>query len=621
MAPVAGPIAGGGDPAKSAAANARAAALVGRTISDRYKIVELMAMGGMGAIYKGEHLLMRKQVAIKVLHPDIEDFPELVARFEREAIAGAHVNHPNVAAASDFGKFDGESYFLVLEYIEGVTLSDVMEAEGPLEALRAVKLVRQLAAALGAAHQRGIVHRDVKPRNIMICEPSIVETAARRDDDEIVKLIDFGLAKVPVEQLSSVARDPVADGKELTNAGVVMGTVSYMAPETALGMSAVSAKSDFYSLGIIFYEMLTGKHPFDETEPQKIFAAHCSLPIPPVATRNPDVKVPADLEAIVTRLLDKDPSNRYPDADALIAALDAFKMRVNMSGTLSLRRPLVPKPRPAGGDPNGPSSSASGGLYVPRRAPSKSALDGKVWMIGAGVAVLALVGVIVFLLVGRGGDDKKQATSAKPTAQESAKPEVSAPVVIASAEKSGKPSAVQVSGPAQELRATTSASPPIAAKVLMGILENKPEILKDPPVQAAAASVADRLAEAQAAEADPAFEKLSTMGEPGLDVLYEVAVTSDTSKGAAKARAILDKPDVFAVASVPLKVAYDLKRASCQKRPFLFSRAAKEGDDRSLAILLSMMPPACEPRVSPCCFLKHGELERAIAEIRARLRP
>ena len=578
-------------------------------------------MGGMGAIYKGEHLLMRKQVAIKVLHPDIEDFPELVARFEREAIAGAHVNHPNVAAASDFGKFDGESYFLVLEYIEGVTLSDIMEAEGPLEALRAVKLVRQLAAALGAAHQRGIVHRDVKPRNIMICEPSIVETAARRDDDEIVKLIDFGLAKVPVEQLSSIARDPVADGKELTNAGVVMGTVSYMAPETALGMSAVSAKSDFYSLGIIFYEMLTGKHPFDETEPQKIFAAHCSLPIPPVATRNPDVKVPADLEAIVTRLLDKNPDNRHPDAESLIAALDAFKMRVNMSGTLSLRRPLLPKPRPAG-DPNGPSSSASGGLYVPRRAPMKSGLDGKVWMIGAGAAMLALVGVIVFLLMRGSGDEKKQqATTAEPSVRESAKPETSAPVLVASADKSGKPSAVQVSGPAQELRATTSASPPAAAKVLMGILDNKPEILKDPPVQAAAASVADRLAEAQALEADTVFEKLATMGESGLDVLYEVAVTSDTSKGAAKARAILDKPDVFAVASVPLKVSYDLKRASCQKRPFLFSRAAKEGDDRSLAILLSMMPPACEPRVSPCCFMKHGELERAIAEIRARLRP
>jgi len=157
--------------------------------------------------------------------------------------------------------------------------------------------------------------------------------------------------------------------------------------------------------------------------------------------------------------------------------------------------------------------------------------------------------------------------------------------------------------------------------VLLSILENKPDALKEPPLQSAAASVADRLAESGLPEADAIFEKLAGMGQHGLDVLYEIAVASETSKGAAKARAILDKPEVFAIASVPLKMGYDLKRASCQKRPFLFSRAAKEGDDRSLAILLSMLPPACEPRVSPCCFMKHGELERAIAEIRARLRP
>ncbi len=168
-------------------------------------------MGAMGAVYKGEHLLMRKQVAIKVLHPEIEDFPELVARFEREAIAGAHINHPNVASASDFGKFDGDSYFLILEYIEGTTLSDIIK-QGPLEPLRAARIAKQLAAALGAAHQRGIVHRDVKPRNIMICEPSILDTVARGGDDEIVKLIDFGLAKVPVEKLSTVARTLLGTG-------------------------------------------------------------------------------------------------------------------------------------------------------------------------------------------------------------------------------------------------------------------------------------------------------------------------------------------------------------------------------------------------------------------------
>src|SRR5215207_9320293 len=153
----------------SDAARKRAAALIGRTLSERYRIVSLVAMGGMGAIYRAEHLLMRKHVAVKVLHPEVEGFPELVARFEREAVAGAHVQHPNVAIASDFGKFDGGSAFLVLEYIEGITLKDLMD-RGPVAPWRAASIVREVAAGLSAVHQKGIVHRDVKPRNVMIVE-------------------------------------------------------------------------------------------------------------------------------------------------------------------------------------------------------------------------------------------------------------------------------------------------------------------------------------------------------------------------------------------------------------------------------------------------------------------
>ncbi len=619
---MAGPIAGGGDPAKNEAAQKRAAALVGRTISDRYRIVELVAMGGMGAIYKGEHLLMRKQVAIKVLHPDIEDFPELVARFEREAIAGAHVNHPNVAAASDFGKFDGDSYFLVLEYIEGTTLSDILSSEGTIEPLRAVKLIRQLAAALGAAHARGIVHRDVKPRNIMVCEPSIVETSARAGEDEIVKLIDFGLAKVPVEKLSTVARDPVADGRELTNAGVVMGTVSYMAPETALGMSAVQARSDLYSLGIIFYEMLTGKHPFDETEPQKIFAAHCALPPPPIAVRNPAVKVPDDLEAIVMRLLDKDPDNRHPDADALIAALDAFKMRVNMSGTLSLRRPVLPKPRPDA-DTIGPGSSA-GGLYVPRRVSTAGqGANKRTWIIAGAVAALVFaVGAGVVLT--RGDGDKANAVpsaekQAEPTATQTAAP--APPPVKASAVVTASAAPAAPAGPDKELRATSAGTPEAAASVLTSLLTNKPEAFVEKPVQEAAAAVVSRVADAGLADADAVFEKLSSgLGEAGLDVLYLVAISSDTSKSATRARTLLDKPDVVAKASPQMRVAYDLKRWACPKRAFLFGRVVKEGDQRALEILKSMQPPACEV-ASPCCMPDNANLSQTISQLELKLTP
>src|SRR6185436_15715911 len=129
---------------------------IGRILSERYRIAALVAMGGMGAIYRAEHLLMRKQVAVKVLHPNVEGFPELVARFEREAVAGAHIQHPNVATASDFGKFDGGSAFLVLEFIEGETLRDALKA-GAMPAPVAAGIAKQLAAALGAVHDKGIV--------------------------------------------------------------------------------------------------------------------------------------------------------------------------------------------------------------------------------------------------------------------------------------------------------------------------------------------------------------------------------------------------------------------------------------------------------------------------------
>src|SRR5262245_27623838 len=148
-------------------------------------------MGGMGAVFRGEHVHMRKRVAVKVLHPSTQGFPELVTRFERESIVGAHVSHPNVCSASDFGRLEDGSCYLVLEYVEGITLHELIH-RGPLPAERAASIARQLAAALEAAHHLEIWHRDVKPRNIMIVE----------GPPDRVKLIDFGLAKVPVQRFS-----------------------------------------------------------------------------------------------------------------------------------------------------------------------------------------------------------------------------------------------------------------------------------------------------------------------------------------------------------------------------------------------------------------------------------
>src|SRR3954462_1366532 len=166
--------------------------LVGKVLSERYQIQALLGEGGMGAVYLAEHVLMHKRLAVKVLHQEMTRMPEIVARFEREAMAAAHIEHPNVAAATDFGKLADGSFFLVLEYVEGTSLRDVI-AKGPMELGRALHIAWQIAGALSRAHSLGIVHRDLKPENVMLVE--------RDGDADFVKVLDFGIAKVPVGDL------------------------------------------------------------------------------------------------------------------------------------------------------------------------------------------------------------------------------------------------------------------------------------------------------------------------------------------------------------------------------------------------------------------------------------
>ncbi|WP_437278255.1 protein kinase [Sorangium sp. So ce375] len=300
------------------AAKHRARSYLGRVISKRYRIDEVIAMGGMGAVYRGEHVHMHKRVAIKILHPDTERLPELVQRFEREAIAGAHIQHRNVATATDFGEAEDGSFFLVLEYVRGTTLYEIIR-RGPVPAARAVLIARQLAAALEATHAMGIVHRDVKPRNAMVVEPQ----------GDLVKLIDFGLAKVSVDQLrrSVAAPESGRTGADslpvrLTTAGVIFGTIAYLAPESALGMDFVDERADLYAVGLIFYEMLAGKHPFLAKDPVELFNQQRSAPVPAIAAHSPGVVVPPAIEAVVRLLLEKNPRARFESAAELIAALD-----------------------------------------------------------------------------------------------------------------------------------------------------------------------------------------------------------------------------------------------------------------------------------------------------------
>src|SRR5580704_11601931 len=295
--------------------------LVGHIISGRYFIERVIGEGGMGAVYQAEHTHMHKRLAVKVLHPEMSRLPEVVARFEREAMAAAHIEHPNVAAATDFGKLDDGSFFLVLEYVEGRSLRDAIAA-GRLELGPACHIARQMAGALGRAHTLGIVHRGLEPENVML--------VAREGDPDFVKVLDFGIAKVPMGAFTSGSK---GNGEVLTQLGMVYGTPEYMAPEQALGQE-VDARADLYALGVILFEMVTGKRPFEHDSKVTLLGMHVTAPIPKMRDRAPEADVPEDLDTITTRLLAKDATARFHDARELIDALDVLTARLMDEGRI-----------------------------------------------------------------------------------------------------------------------------------------------------------------------------------------------------------------------------------------------------------------------------------------------
>jgi serine/threonine-protein kinase len=291
-------------------------------LGGRYRIERLLGEGGMGAVYQAEHTHMRKRLAVKVLHPEMSRLPEVVARFEREAMAAAHIEHPNVAGATDFGKLEDGSFFLVLEYVEGQSLREAI-GRGRLELGRALHVTRQIASALGRAHALGIVHRDLKPENVML---------VRRDGDpDFVKVLDFGIAKVPVGELVGEAKGP---GQVLTQLGMVYGTPEYMAPEQALGQP-VDARADLYSLGAMAFEMIAGSRPYRHDSKVTLLGMHVTAPIPRMAERAPDAGIPPEVDAIVTRLLAKEAAARFTDAKELVEAIDGVAIQLVACGRIA----------------------------------------------------------------------------------------------------------------------------------------------------------------------------------------------------------------------------------------------------------------------------------------------
>jgi hypothetical protein len=303
--------------------------VLGSVLDGRYRIDAVLGTGGMGRVYRAEHTKIGKMVAIKVLHADLGRNREASQRFQREAIASGRLDHPNIVGVSDFGVLDGGACYLVMEILEGESLGDRLARDSRIHWVEAIDILRGVLFGLRHAHERGVVHRDIKPDNIFL---------AQKDGDPVIKILDFGIAKL----YAGSAADPAS-----TRAGLTVGTPAYLSPEQAVG-GEITPASDLYSASIVLYEMLAGRAPFEDRDPLAMLGAHVGRRPPAFGVVAPGVDIPPPLEDIVQRGLVKSPAERIGTADDYLAMLDAFSP------------PLHPPPRRATAQVNVPPGEWNG---------------------------------------------------------------------------------------------------------------------------------------------------------------------------------------------------------------------------------------------------------------------
>jgi serine/threonine protein kinase len=374
---------------------------VGREIANQFRILEKIGSGGMGSVYKAEQPDMRRFVAVKILHPRYLSRPDLVSRFRREARAMSHLQHPNTAKVYLYGQLDDGACYFVMEHLAGKNLAQTVRAEGPMTAERAIAIMSQACGALAEAHAQGIVHRDLKPENIFLTNLGGITDYA--------KVLDFGLAKV-------TEREMRPGSLILTQEGMVFGTPEFMSPEQARG-EKLDGRSDIYSLGVIMYELLTGKLPFDAAQPMEFIQRHIKEPPIPLAVRAPNREFPPGLWEVLEKALAKRPQDRYASANDLAQALRdviakprstppppsapayAHSQPPMAAPTPAFTpQPIAQSSQPLAQAPMQPSSTypaatptADGGLLSSRAAWLVLGLGALLALIGAGALVLAIM--------------------------------------------------------------------------------------------------------------------------------------------------------------------------------------------------------------------------------------
>jgi serine/threonine protein kinase len=282
-------------------------ALVGTTLAERYRIDELLGIGGMGAVYRARHLLLKRDVAVKVLHPRLSANEDISKRFDREAQSAARLDHPNIIPVTEFGSTPDGMKYMVMQLLSGQELGGLLNQA--LDPLRAIDLEIQILRGLEHAHNNGVIHRDLKPENVFV--------TTDHDNAEILKLVDFGIAKIVDED------DDEGDAQPLTRMGLVFGTPHYMSPEQATG-SVIDQRTDIYSAGVLLYQMLAGVLPFDHDDPVSLIRMQVSLDPPPLPAA-----IPLPLQRVVKMMMAKGRDERYPDARSARKALQSVQARLS----------------------------------------------------------------------------------------------------------------------------------------------------------------------------------------------------------------------------------------------------------------------------------------------------
>jgi serine/threonine protein kinase len=361
---------------------------VGTTIRNKYRILAKVGRGGMGHVYKALHLLFNEVRALKVMDPSLTQREEFVRRFLREAFVARRLQHPNAVRVDDVDETEDGRHCIVMEFIDGRMLRDVIRREGPMPVARACSIVKQTASALAAAHKLGIIHRDIKPENIALMKD---------EQGDLVKVLDFGITKLREGRLKDEA-----GAMALTATGTVfaIGTPEYMSPEQ-VKQKDLDGRSDLYSLGMVFYEMLTGDLPFHAESQAEWFLAHVGEAPRPIQEQAPDLRIPAGIADLVMSMLEKEPRRRPANGAAVIKAIEAVEKEIPGLGALSPAGGRAPKEKRTGESTTVPAffeGWKKGSLIAKRykildkvadvrMGPIYTALDSS----GAGVCALKLV--------------------------------------------------------------------------------------------------------------------------------------------------------------------------------------------------------------------------------------